>query len=59
MLATPDPNGRFERIRRLGEGTTGVVYEALDRERGTRVALKTLRYATSESRGGRPGAVKT
>ena len=49
MLATPDPNGRFERIRRLGEGATGVVYEALDRDRGTRVALKTLRYATSES----------
>ncbi|MBI5479227.1 MAG: AAA family ATPase [Deltaproteobacteria bacterium] len=34
---------RFEVIRRLGAGGMGVVYEALDRERNCRVALKTVR----------------
>ena len=34
---------RFEVIRTLGSGGMGVVYEALDRERDERVAVKTLR----------------
>jgi hypothetical protein len=34
---------RFEIVRRLGAGGMGVVYEAVDREHGAHVALKTLR----------------
>jgi serine/threonine protein kinase len=33
---------RFERLRRLGAGGFGVVYEAIDRRDGARVALKAL-----------------
>ena len=34
---------RFSIVRRIGAGGMGVVYEAFDRERNERVALKTLR----------------
>jgi len=40
---------RFELQRRLGAGGFGVVYEALDRERGERVALKVLQALDPEA----------
>ncbi len=33
--------GRYHVVRQIGEGGMSVVYEAIDRERGARVALKT------------------
>jgi eukaryotic-like serine/threonine-protein kinase len=36
-------SARFEIVRRIGAGGMGIVYEAIDRQRETRVALKTLR----------------
>ncbi len=40
---------RFLLRRRLGAGAFGVVYEAFDQERGSPVALKTLRHATEDA----------
>jgi tRNA A-37 threonylcarbamoyl transferase component Bud32/tetratricopeptide (TPR) repeat protein len=41
--AQSNVSGRYEIIRRLGQGATGVVYEAFDGQRRERVALKALR----------------
>ncbi len=40
---------RFELVQKLGEGGMGVVYEAFDRERDMRIALKTLRNLDASS----------
>lgn len=45
----PDVFGRFAITRRLGSGGMGVVYEAFDPLRATRVALKVLTRATPAS----------
>ena len=42
-------NDRFQIIRRIGAGGVGLVYEAVDREYGSRVALKTLQRLDGEA----------
>jgi serine/threonine protein kinase len=47
-LPAPVAPRRFQIVRCLGYGGMGIVYEAIDRERGGRVALKRLRDAHPE-----------
>ncbi len=51
MADTLDWTGtaRFEVVRCIGRGGMGAVYEALDRDRGQHVALKTLLYFEPEA----------
>jgi serine/threonine protein kinase len=53
MTAVPVPvvdllGERFDVRACVGEGAVGIVYDAFDRERGTRVAVKTLRTVSAE-----------
>ena len=48
-LAAPAVAGRFEIVRLLGDGSFAMVYEAIDRDLGRRVALKLFTgYASDE-----------
>src|SRR5258708_30893841 len=42
MLEVAGASSRYEVLRRIGAGGMGVVYEAEDKERGQKVALKTI-----------------
>lgn len=46
-MADFEGTDRYELIRLLGAGGMGIVYEVLDRERGERVALKTLNHVSA------------
>ncbi|MGH7295399.1 MAG: protein kinase domain-containing protein, partial [Polyangiaceae bacterium] len=48
QLSVPD---RFQLVRPLGEGGMGMVFEAVDRDRNVRVALKTLKRLGSRKAG--------
>jgi len=41
-------DGRYEIVREVGAGAFGVVWEALDRRTGQRVAIKSVRWATPD-----------
>jgi serine/threonine protein kinase len=42
VIETSGSSGRYQVVRRIGAGGMGVVYEAEDKERGQKVALKTI-----------------
>ncbi|MDF1816450.1 MAG: protein kinase, partial [Verrucomicrobiales bacterium] len=44
IAETPDVVDRFELVEKLGSGGMGSVYKAIDRERGTSLAIKFLHY---------------
>src|SRR3954462_3567810 len=48
-MSSPEVPGRFVVVRELGSGGMGKVYEALDRELDTKVALKVLHEGDGEA----------
>jgi len=49
VAAAPGANARYERLRCIGRGGNGVVYEVFDHLRKRRLALKTLAQSTPAS----------
>jgi len=45
---TNDPMGKFKRVGKLGEGTYGIVYKAINTETGQAVALKRIRLESED-----------
>lgn len=43
----PDGKGKYEKIRKIGEGTFAVIYEAKNKETSERVAIKKIKMVRS------------
>ena len=49
---------RFEVIKRLGEGTYGTVYDAIDKSKQTKVAIKSVKFHGRENEGIPPTTIR-
>ena len=58
ILADDVLKERFEVTKRLGEGTYGTVYDALDKVKQTRVAIKSVKFHGREKEGIPPTTIR-